>query len=566
MEEEETALNMFWLTFFAAALFIALCSFFIVNHFLSFKFHKNTFPVTLMVLSINMFLLLSITYLLPLDVYSTAQNTSWQAPPLNGTSLGERDSLAETELATVPNFDILWSSLYWTQFVICWFILPVLISYLNSKYLYSDTDAESRNIVLRRIQRALLDNFKFYIFCMLAVILGLIYLKITTSHSLKEITPLIIAISHLYSLTYTLFLLSNGLLKLPKMLLLKEHDEKKLFVKLSQNNEAMNESKLSLLEISEKLLSLRSPSNADTGLSQLIQDCQLEVQRCSNELELTIPTLNAPSRTENHITAAKLNQYYNIFVTEFYNYTYHLAKSNELIHSLVVSQKKGATAPLNAFIKLIGVFSVILSTIVVLLELIPNKFGHGIIFTGTSIGNFFIEMILLFYNTICSLYSMSTIKIQNFHLVSNGQSSPKNALYFSLYSSRLLFPLCFNYVTLIPKYEDATRESSFQRVLYRQLEVIPLAKFLNEYLPLLFVILVPIAYYFELKDKVMIRILGEEYYYQLFGSFSSTDVSLSYDGRANSRLNEDYEYSLQDGQYLFQRATSNYNLNGRYGS
>lgn len=552
-----------WLLLLLAVIFMAVAAFYFVNRVLSFKLYKNNYPATLFVLLLNMFLLLSIAYLLPLDVFCAAQSSGIGQPnPINST-LSARDDISplSSALETAPNFHFLWTSLYWSQFAICWFILPVLISYVELKYLYPHDTADSWSYVLRRTKTALYKNLKFYLFCALALIVGLLYLLIATKHGLNEVKPLVIAMSHLYSLSYTLILLSNGLVNLPKALLFQVQDDKKLFVKLSQNNEDLNDSKLSLLEVAEKVLSLNVQNEPDVILQQSVQECQMEVQRLCNELSLTVPVLHTTTRSHS-LTLSKLNDYYNKFTTEYYNYTYHQAKSNEIIHTLVRSQRKALSVSINISVKIMGFVLVFMSVLVFVLEITPIKFGHASIFMGTSIWNFFLEMAILLHNTICSLYSLLHVKIHNFHLVSNGNSSPKNALYFSLYSSRLLFPLCFNYMILIPRDPDEQHQSSFDKVLYRQLEKIPLAKYLNEYLPMFFVLIVPIAQYFDLKEKVLSKLLGEEYYYQLFGSISSRERPLTTSTTQRSRLDDDYEYSLQDGQYLYERATSHFDMNG----
>lgn len=558
-----------WLIFLASVVIMTVAAFFFVNRVLSFKLYKNGYPMTLFILFVNMFLLLSITYLLPLDVFYAAQSVGKDTPLApNGTASAiytRTDIQMQTQgdilstPTTSPNFHFLWNFLYWSQFAICWFILPVLISYVDLKYLYPRDSSDSWTYIMKRVQTAIYMNLKFYVFCAIALLLGLLYLFMATRHGIKDIKPLIIAMSHLYSLSYTLILLSNGLVKLPKSLLLQEQNEKKMFVKLSQNNEDLNEAKLGLLEVAEKIISLNVENQADLDLQQAVQECQMEVQRKCNELQLTIPKLSTNSHVHT-IELSKLNNYYNTFSKEYYNYTYHQANADEIIHTLVRSQSKAISIPLNLSAKISGFVLMLLSILVFLLQVTPVKFGHAWIFMGKTFWNFLLEMSILLYNTICSLYSLLHVKIHNFHLVRNGNSSPKNALYFSLYSSRLLFPLCFNYMTLVPRATDVEHKSGFDKVLYHQLEKVPLAKFLNEYLPIFFVLIVPLSQYFDLKDKLLSKVLGEEYYYQLFGSISTDDRPLTTSTTQRTRVDEDYEYSLQDGQYLFERATSNYDM------
>lgn len=116
-------------------------------------------------------------------------------------------------------------------------------------------------------------------------------------------------------------------------------------------------------------------------------------------------------------------------------------------------------------------------------------------------------------------------------------------------------------------------KSNFETTLYDKLAVIPLVNFLNKYLPILFITFTAISYKFDLKQKVLLKILGEEYYYQFFGMMMyepvpKNDAALNNETGPTSFLpdretfnnrspmDEDYEYSLQDGRYLFERASA----------
>ena len=75
-----------WLLLLLAVIFMAVAAFYFVNRVLSFKLYKNNYPATLFVLLLNMFLLLSIAYLLPLDVFCAAQSSGIGQPnPINST-------------------------------------------------------------------------------------------------------------------------------------------------------------------------------------------------------------------------------------------------------------------------------------------------------------------------------------------------------------------------------------------------------------------------------------------------------------------------------------------------
>ncbi|SCU77819.1 LANO_0A01354g1_1 [Lachancea nothofagi CBS 11611] len=570
---------MFWLVFLSATVATAFCSFVFVNRYLSFKRHKNTLPFALATLLINMWILLSITYLLPLDVFYAARASSIDLPGSgNGSEALQQPKFkkprdltslqngAETQ-DPMPNVAFLWYSIYWVEFVICWFVLPVLISYLDLKYLVPRFQgASQRSTILQRVRKAILTNIKFYALCAVGLAVGIFYLEFGAKRGLADLKPLIISLSHLYSLSYTLILLSMGLVLLPKAILFENDDENKLFVELSKSSDESNDAKLAMTEYAGKILATPEVTNGDVALNQAINECKLEVQSLVNETQIHLPTSTRSEQASPNLS--KINQRFNAFKTEYYNYLYYQAKSDVIIHTLAGSQVHPVswTKKIGKWVS--GIVCLSLSILVVFLEITPSRFGHGKLFEGKSWMNFLLEISLLVYVTLVSLYAMSCFKFANLHLIPNGQSSPQNALYYSLYSSRLLLPLCFNFITLMP-HGNGTQECSFEKVLYRDLKLIPLVDILNRYLPVVFIIVVPLGYFFDLKNKVLVRVLGKEYCYELFGIL--TDPASPRTGLApatqetsqaisRSRLDEDYEYSLQDGRYLFQRATNNHHM------
>ncbi|QLG70810.1 hypothetical protein HG535_0A07520 [Zygotorulaspora mrakii] len=608
-----------WFVTLLVLFFVVICSLAVVNRYFSFKLHKNTFPLTLAVLTVNMVLLLCTAYLLPLDIYYAAKaNASageYVPPANNGTSgvdsqlysgILKRNSNAGSDLPVpMHGFRVAWLLVYWVEFVLCWFIMPVLISYCSLKYACSrqrvqEHEGSERSPIWERMVQAIYQNFKFYSLCVLGLIIGIVYLVSSTGHGLNEFKPLLISLSHLYSLSYTLILLSTGLIIFPKSLLSIGRSPtnevvNKLFVELSKTNDDINDSQLNMLENAERILNSREANNGDIVFNQMLNECKLEVQALLNELELSINhqvsnTLGASSSAITTLT--KLNNHYNKFMTHYYNYLYSKTYSNSIIHTLAQSQSSKVFASTSSILSMfnkatilgLGVLSTMLSMAIVFLEITPTKWGHDWIFNGAHWYSLLLEFIIFTYNTMVSLFAMSKFKFNNFHLIPNGRSNPTNALYYSLYSSRLLFPLCFNLMVLIPSKSDSSHDlikSSFETTLYQNLAVIPLVNFLNKYLPFFFITFTLISYKFDLKQKVLLKILGEEYYYQFFGMMMYEPVSKdntvgNNDANPNSlihdestfnnrsRMDEDYEYSLQDGRYLFERASSNYDLTSNH--
>lgn len=553
-----------------------------VNKYFNFRIYRG-FPFTIAVLVVNLVLLLVTAALLPLDLYDT-----------------------ESNLAKDRWFHVIWLIVYWLQFLICWLAIPILISYVSLRYAMHPAE------VVKKLTKSVYLNVKFYFICLVVLVIGLIYLMMSTGHGLSEIKSLIISLSHLYSLTYTLILLSTGLILLPRDLLSGSLDLQKnkntnaLFVKLSKINEDMNDSQLNLNDSASLILNTKEQENGDIIFNDLLRDCKLEVESKLEDLKssllLTTPLIHI-NDSSNLATSSitnldKLNKHYNEFINNYYNFLYDKVKSDEIIHQLAELQDATSTDNKRKMIKRLflfvcGVLSLTLSCLVYFMELTPTRWFHGWLFMNQNWYNFLLELAIISYNTFASLYAMSKFKFLDFHLISNGQSNPSNALYYSLYSSRLLFPLCFNLIAMIPSNKSTDENgnkvysSTFERVLYKNLSVIPMVNFLNKYLPMIFMTVIPISYKFDIKQKILLKVLGEEYYYQFFGmmlyepigeipttqqdvesrsrlsSTGNTGIIRQYPSNSTSLnrptssiLDEDYEYSLQDGKYLFERAAN----------
>lgn len=593
-----------WVLTLFAIVFVFLCSFVAVNRYFSFKLHKNTYPLTLTILTVNMVMLLFTAYLLPLDIFYASKEANSGMPPSSGnftetssalSSRGLTSINGSSELSNVNhNFRFAWLLVYWLEFAICWFIIPVLISYCTLKYAVArvQSDTQHRSGVWERLARAVFQNLKFYLLCLVGLICGMVYLVVSTGHGLGDFKPLIISLSHLYSLSYTLILLATGLIIFPKNLvstgrLPTNEMINRYFVELSKTNDDLNDSRMNMLESAEKILHSPESNNGDVLFNHLLNECKLEVQGILTETQLSISNNSVGSNTSRISNMGKLNNTYNHFMTHYYNFLHYQTHSDSIIHILAQSQSLGSSSSpssawnyIKKFMMLpLGLICIALSLLIVFLEITPSKWGHSWIFDGAHWYNFGLQFIIFTYNTLVSLYAMSKFKISKFHLIPNGRSSPTNALYYSLYSSRLLFPLCFNLMVLIPFNSEQRVKSSFEKTLYENLTVIPLINYLNRYMPTVIMLITIVSYKYDIKQKLLLKVLGEEYYYQFFGMMmyepvgDTENVSSPNDLRADSfspdaesslggrsRMDEDYEYSLQDGRYLFERASSNYGM------
>lgn len=401
----------------------------------------------------------------------------------------------------------------------------------------------------------------------------------------------------------------------------------KLYVELSNLSDDFNEVKLTFSDSANKILKTAPVSTADVVFNETLTECQMEIEEKLNYLRnyknvltpgvdilshgITAGMSSGTTRPSSIMELDKLNEVYQKFLSNYYNFIYIQNSAGQVIANISKSQLR--TTSLNRVNKvglsLIAFIAGTLSSLVLLLEILPLKWFHAWLFIEKRYYNLILHFTILSYNILISLYAMSKFKFFHFHLINDGYSSPTNALYYSLYSSRLLFPLCFNFMSMVPLFYHGKKisESGFGKTLLHDLTLIPLVNWLNKYLPIFFMSVIPLSYKFDFKRKVLMKILGPEYYYQLFGMmlfqpdqdsldenvlrshsnnlnesatysdshhnissyYSTGDVGLPRtlpmlidNSTSSNRISQDYDYALQEGKYLFERAcaSENYNL------
>lgn len=616
-----TIINILW--FIGSIFAVSYLSFWLLKRY-TYKNSNSSHIEILLIPWFNLLILLLSDFLIPIDVYS--------------------------EGSTFLSY--LWFALYVLQFIICWLLLPCLISYHLLTY-----STYSLHGPIRQLYGSVIQNLKFYGISL--IVLFLTYIICIMVFSIRSIWPILISLCHIYSLSFTLILLSMGLIIVPRSLyhsLFMEESKliNQYYILLSRQNDELNDTKLYLLDHSINILHSKPLNNGDVEFNQLLKSCQREVK-------LRIDELNYDEHDNNNITNTnnqnnyflldeyneensenmfvqiknidKLNKEWNKFITSFYTIQYHRYQINQLIHHLAKQSSTYLDSSLNLnystgsckrtifrLVRTILLFSslitcIILSLCIILFEILPVRLSNWIFWSHISSFRWSIPatlFIILIYNKLISLYSMTIIKFQNFHLVPNGQSNPINLFYFTLYGNRLLFPLYFNIMTILP--ESVIAQTQFSKILYHQIQVIPIVSWLNKWLPPIFIATISISYYDnKLKWKILKTFISEDTLYQIFGWFNLDDyieendlstgsifnsnhsndrnsindidnerlsistnhrfsinsgisaISTTATNNSNNGIDipnmNDIEYSLQDGKYLFERAMSKSNTN-----
>ncbi|KAL6950146.1 hypothetical protein ACO0QE_000822 [Hanseniaspora vineae] len=576
---------------FALSVLVSLS---IVNKYFSLKKNYNKHIILLSLLISNMACLLSITYLLPIDIW------------VHKLSIPQSETTTDLYYERLCSLlDFFWVFIYWFQFILCWIFIPIMMAYVDLKYIApvssndsitpntTATNASRTSVFLYKLKKSVLVNLKFYGVCLAGLVVAIIYLK-TISQTEVNIKPLLISLTHLYSITYTLVLLAYGLNIVPFYFLkldfwrqklsiratsnanASQHDqtvycdkETQLYMKLSKYNDEMNECKIELVENYSLIM---NPNNCNSSeVQELFQSCKREVEAIfvsiKNDTELnnhrmnfTVVLQNATLNADESSalqTLEQLNTCYNKFVTEYYNFMYAKEKFQDTKHVLdkIKSDQADLTAK-NVLNSVLGICCLLVSLGVAFVELVPVKF-HSMVLSAESNTLLLQTMMFFMYMTVCCLVAISKFKIADFHLISNGSSNPRNTLYYSLYSSRLLLPLCFNFSSLIRASSQQPYTSSFQKKLY--VELYPIVSKLNVILPPIIMIAITASFWFNLKDKLIVKLIGRDNYYQLFGNYTQLSFdSFDFEGEEREDLTQDIEYAIQEGKHLYEQHTNNY--------
>lgn len=541
----------------------------------------------------------------------------WLVPWFNLCVLFLSDFLVPGDISShgAYSYKYMWVVTYMIQFILCWFILPCMISYHELNY-----SIYSLQGPIQQVWGSLIQNIKFYAICAIVLVIGFVLALLTLS--IDSIWPIIISLCHIYSLSFTLTLLAMGLVIGPRdlyhRLFMKESSViNSYYIALSRQNDELNDSKLYLLDHSINILHSKQVTTGDIEFNELLTNCQDEVKQKLDQLDwenrYNDHLLND---TDDMFTPVKnidrLNKEWNQFITHFYTIQYHQYQIDKYIHllakqsavnissntsiNLTYTQSYGQMLNKwgsNISLFVILIMSIILSFCVILFEILPARLTQWIIWERmtTELAAILLNLILI-YNKLISFYAMTVIKFQNFHLTPNGNSNPRNLYYFILYGNRLLFPLYFNLMTIIPP--TLYEETQFNKLLYHQIKVIPIVNWLNKWLPPIFIIVIGISYYNnKLKWQILNKFISEDILYQIFGWFELEDyneenglssgsifgknnndglgdidnerfsISTNNNGAASTNLNNnnDIEYSLQDGRFLFERAINSTNSN-----
>ncbi|KAK6463403.1 LMBR1-like membrane protein-domain-containing protein [Scheffersomyces coipomensis] len=435
---------------------------------------------------------------------------------------------------------ILWKSNYWITFILTWLILPQLQEFFKSGYFTFKA----------KMYDSFKKNLKFQLILLAISILGIIYLMLEVGLTINHLKLLIIALSHIYSLVLALWLMSHGLISIPRnkwiegniMNNLNHHYLKlpKLIDNLEDVKIEFKEDILKVLVLTENFTSINNPQDfkfrdwilkLDASIPLHLKDLvkrqyvheTLNAQISREQLNLSYMYKLTSNFNSN---LRKFQAYESEFESLFVKIT-HLEDilesktSNSSLLTFRVNNYRVLLSPRFNFIYWYYIRSIssrILSLVYYIMAFIilQSEFFHS---TRFSIINFIFEKltisplsqviltsIFFSFMLFASLNSLTQLKIFNtYHLVPHS-SDPVSACFYTTYIARLTIPLSYNFITLF-----ISRNSNFENWFGQSIHLTGLFNLMNNWLPRLLLIPVLLTV-FNIYDKLKKKIgLGDMY-------------------------------------------------------
>ncbi|KAK6203074.1 LMBR1-like membrane protein-domain-containing protein [Scheffersomyces amazonensis] len=495
------------------------------------QFHINllryplyfSIPITLAVL-----IPLSIIFLLPIDYVQSNYISS------SDTSVSPLNWLQDNVIL------ILWKSNYWTTFLLTWLLLPQLQEFYKSGYFTFKA----------KMYDSFKQNLKFQLILLGISLLGIIYLILEVGLTPNHLKLMIIALAHIYSLILALWLMSHGLITIPRNKWIEGNVINNLnhhYIKLPKLIDSLEDVKiefkediLKVLILTENFTSINNPQDFQfrdwilqlngsipNDLRDLVKRQYFHETTNSNSITRDQLTLSFMKRLTASFNSnlRKFQAYESEFESLFIKLT-HLedileAKTNNSKQLIFrVNNYRVLLSPRFNFLywyyirpissRILSLFYFAMSFII-----LQSEFFHS---TRLSLVNFIYQSlrfpvlqftftsIFFSYMLFASLNSLTQLKIFNmYHLVPHN-SDPVSACFYTTYIARLTIPLSYNFLTLF-----LSRTSQFENWFGQSIHLTGLFNLMNNWLPRLLLIPVLLTA-FNIYDKLKKKIgLGDIY-------------------------------------------------------
>lgn len=415
---------------------------------------------------------------------------------------------------------IIWRVVYWLAFFLTWAVLPTLQSFVDSGF----------HSTAQRLKDAGRRNLRYQLILLGAGAVGLVYVIVTSGLSFGSIKSLLIALSHSYALVIAIWLMGHGLVNLPRRYWVEANSDtvlKSLYQHATFSNDALAEIQTEYADVAAEVFALNTYK--DGKYQDWIEEMVSEVEAGPGvPLSTTSGSIQGQSRVR--VERAMIDEYYlstlySRFKTirnrlirydaDWQKLLYEASKKEDIIksaetQSLVFRYKRTrflppkATYLFHSYVKPQLERALALLFLLLTVVLVWSEITHGTIVSIVNIvvshtygiWQQLVSSIFLGYMCVAAFQSLTRIRVFKVYALVHRHSDYSSLIFYAMYACRLTVPLSFNYITLI-----SSRESVFEEFLGKSINLTPLGKYFNDWLPR-FVLIPMIFTLFHVYDRV----------------------------------------------------------------
>lgn len=421
-----------------------------------------------------------------------------------------------------------------------------------------------------KIKDSFHQNARYQLVLLIVGSIGLLYIVLSSGLTFSSIKALAIALSHSYALVIALWLMGHGLINIPRRAWVEADPKVRLkhfYQQATQANDMIAEAQSDYADIAAEVFAL-APYK-DTRCTTWIESL-LETVEAGPGVPFSgsSSTTAVTGRARNQVERSTINEEYlsglssrlktsrNRLVrydADWQKLLREASRAEDIVLSretakLVFRFKSTPLPPSAAYLYYAVVKPYIKRGLAILFAaltiiIVWSEITHGTILSIVNIvesktNGFWqqsFSMLFLGYMCSCALSSLSRIRIFKVYALVYRHSDPSSMLFYAMYACRLTVPLSFNFITLI-----TSRESVFENFLGQYINLTPLGKYFNDWLPR-FILIPMLITTFHVYDRVR-DFFG-------FGLSFDDETDVDDEGRQVSG-------SVVEGKHLVRRALS----------
>ena len=355
-------------------------------------------------------------------------------------------------------------------------------------------------------------------------LLGLVYVILSSGLSLGSIKALVIALSHSYALVFAIWLLGHGLVNVPRTMWTEADPRSRLnslYRHATRVSDAYAEAQSNYADVAAEIKSLGRYKDdseylewIDELLDEVEEDDSSLSQRGVNRVTIDRAMINDEYLSTLTRRLRKCKIRFIRHETDWQKLLKDCARAEDIINARgegTLVFRYGKTmfpAPMAYFYytkvstNLTRAFAIILAAVSICL--VWSEATHGtklsivdlVVSSTYGVAQQFVSSLILGFMCVAMFASLTRIRIFNVYALVHRSSDMSSLLFYSMYACRLTVPLSYNYLNLI-----SSRDSVFEEFLGKSINLTPLGKYFNDWLPRL--VIVPVLFtLFHFYDKI----------------------------------------------------------------